>query len=120
MKRDMALVRQLLLLVEQLPYPNLHISLKCPGYQETDIAEHVTLLQEAGLLVAESLPISCFYEWNNVRVTWAGHEFLAVAHDEQRWQTVTQALQQELDTFSFELLHTRLIQAIQQQLDEAS
>jgi hypothetical protein len=87
MKRDMDLIRRILLAAEAMPDAYVH-DLKSPeGYEEHVVAHHIYLLGEAGLMnVAdrshsgsrgpEAMPIS---------ITWAGHEFLDDARDPTRW-----------------------------------
>jgi len=86
MRRDLALVREILLHIESFPYPNQYMTFKLPDYEATVIEYHLYLLIEGQLIQAQRDRRSCFDEWNEVRMTWAGHEFLALAADSTVWQ----------------------------------
>lgn len=62
--------------------------LEIEGYEPSQIAYHVGLLHEAGLLYAEDWTHmdSEFPEWLPARLTWAGHEFLDAARNETTWR----------------------------------
>ena len=86
MKRDMALIRMMLLAVEANPHgfaPKIEI----PGYTQEQIGYHAILLGEAGL--AEVLDMTAMSnespEGSVGRLTWAGHEFLDASRDNQIW-----------------------------------
>lgn len=84
MKRDMDLIRQIVLHVEE--HDNL--SFDIPDYDEQVIAYHVRLLVEAGLLhAATATTLDGRIHLQDVRtaLTWPGHEFLDAARDEGRW-----------------------------------
>jgi len=86
MKRDMDLIREILLAIESdvhgfAPKIELH------GYTQEQINYHAFLLGEAGLLkVADVTSMgSESPEAIIIRLTWSGHEFLDSARDNQRW-----------------------------------
>lgn len=86
MKRDMDLIRAILLTIEEEPHgfaPKIEI----PDYTEEQIKYHAILLGEAGL--AEVVDITPnggkSPEAIITRLTWAGHEFLDSARENQRW-----------------------------------
>lgn len=82
MKRDMELIRKLLLTLENDQLIDL------TKYDEAVVAYHKALLVESGLAygvvsdVAEGLNAVIF------RLTWNGHEFLDAARDETGWRSV--------------------------------
>jgi hypothetical protein len=86
MKRDMDLIRKMLLVVEKHPSgfaPDIEID----GYTQEQIGYHATLLGEAGLAeiinqttMGDKTPHS-----KVIRLTWAGHEFLDAARDNTTW-----------------------------------
>ena len=86
MKRDMDLIRAMLLAIEADPHgfaPKIEIH----GYTQEEIGYHAVLLGEAGLAkvydmtMEESKTPEAIIE----RLTWAGHEFLDSARDNTRW-----------------------------------
>lgn len=83
MKRDMDLIRTLLMNTEALPDTNGH-PISAEGHGAAEICEHVRLAQEAGLLEARFLPGST--ECAVLRLTWAGHEFVDAARESRIWE----------------------------------
>jgi hypothetical protein len=87
MKLDMDLVRKILITLEEHPHGFYNQFIKIEGYSEEQIGYHVTLMEEAGLLLVidathmgsespEAMPN---------RLTWQGHQFLNACRDEGRW-----------------------------------
>src|SRR3989304_4745015 len=76
MKRDMDLVREILLKMEELPMKgdchNIHID----GRSEEEIIYHVRIMHEAGLIEAIDFTATDGVDWRPKRLTYAGHEFL--------------------------------------------
>lgn len=93
MYRDWDLLRHILLFVEPLDYPNEYISIRVEDYGAHDIAYHVAIMKEGGLLEAEENPYSCFIEWSRVRLTWAGHELTDLIRDDAFWENAKQHCQ---------------------------
>jgi hypothetical protein len=86
MKRDMDLIRKMLLAVESDEHgfaPKIEI----PGHTQEQINYHACLLEEAGLVKAIDVTSmgSNSPEAMITRLTWAGHEFLDSARENQRW-----------------------------------
>lgn len=117
MKRDMELVRELLLCVEA----DGNIEKLCEKHGHDVVAGHVAILLDARLIVG-----SLFYDRDQsrrnpdfviVRLTWAGHEFLDNARDETVWNKVTSTIKNAATTASFEvlveMLKTGVLTAIQ-------
>jgi hypothetical protein len=88
MKRDMNLVRAILLAIEASPSGDAPSDLKIEGYAEQQINYHVYVMIEAGLV--EGSDVTTFGspgpEAIASRLTWAGHEFLDAARDDKRWK----------------------------------
>jgi hypothetical protein len=87
MKRDMDLVREILLFVEQqIPYgenaPQVEVVVS--GHTEAEIDYHVGLLQEAGLL--DAIDTREGQGWIVNRLTWSGHEFLDASRSSKLWE----------------------------------
>jgi hypothetical protein len=84
MKRDMDLVRKILLEIERQPFTHGKITLEIEGYSREEISYHVLLLSEANLIEAE-VSARASAEYKPIRLTWQGHEFLESVRDEARW-----------------------------------
>lgn len=86
MKRDMDLIREILLAIESEDH-GFASKIEIPGYTEEQIDYHAYLLGEAGLAKvcdvthqgskSPEAMISC--------LTWSGHEFLDSARENNRW-----------------------------------
>ncbi|EGR3866455.1 DUF2513 domain-containing protein [Vibrio cholerae] len=90
MRRDMDLVRELMLAVEG---HLSHIqSIKFPNYSQDEVYYHIALLIEAGLLKGDCLmvknasmaPAKVYIE----KLTWEGHEFLDDIRKENIWEVI--------------------------------
>ena len=87
MKRDVELIRKMVLAIEDCPSGWAPQQLSFDGYTPAQVGYHAYLLVNAGLV--EGSIVS-----NNVSegpeafihyLTWAGHEFAEAARDETRW-----------------------------------
>ncbi|EGR2221615.1 MULTISPECIES: DUF2513 domain-containing protein [Vibrio] len=88
MKRDMELIRKLLLIMEENPR-----QLEVEGYDKNQVKYHALLLIEAGFLdgnvsdtLANTSVVPSFVSVN--RLTWDGHEFLDNIRKEEVWNTI--------------------------------
>ncbi len=114
MKRDMDLIRKILLAIEAHPEPEYwDVPLNIEGYSNKDIAYHVKLLSEAGLIEARKQEIIGYpTQWEVNALTWAGHEFLEASRDDSRWEKVKRLLLEKTGSLSFEVLKAGLVQAM--------
>jgi len=91
MKRDMDLIRLLLLATEgEEPKPDLS------GYTEAQLVYHSALLIEAKLVHGSSIEDANGEIRTTItaRLTWAGHEFLDAARNDTIWKQATDKLKQ--------------------------
>ena len=109
MKRDIDLVRAILLSVEDGEDSNGHgfMRLNIPGRSREEVSYHVGLLYEAGLVDAANLSAFDGYEWRPERLTWRGREFLDSARDESVWERAKKE-SRKTGNFSFEVLKVAL------------
>ena len=85
MKRDMDLIRAMLLAIEAETSGWAPNELEIPGYTQEQIKYHAVLLGEAGLAdVCDITTGDCPAAIVN-RLTWAGHEFLDASRENQIW-----------------------------------
>jgi hypothetical protein len=90
MKRDMELVRELLIYLDEKPDDKVVDAVEIEGYDRLAINYHLLLLYEAGYIAGE--PVSVTPTGRPVRVLpmrlkWEGHEFLSAARDVSVWKT---------------------------------
>jgi len=89
MKRDMDLVRTILLAIEDQPGPAVAGYLEIPGVELGPLTHHLHLLMDAGYVHAyEARDASTDYGFllQEASLTWAGHEFLDSVRDPEIWQ----------------------------------
>jgi hypothetical protein len=120
-KRDMDLIRAILLEVEKAQYdsPARCIDLDIEGRSREVVSFHVMLLDEAGLIIAGSFKNT----HKPVRLTWDGYEFLDAARDEKLWDRA-KGLVGQAGAMAFEVLQQVLVklalQYVQQAMDKAA
>ncbi|WP_447971379.1 DUF2513 domain-containing protein [Nitrospira sp. M1] len=116
MKRDMELVRKILLDVESLRSSETesYYTPKLDGYSEEEIHYHCALMEEAGLLdvkhrniMGTKFPL-CYPK----RLTWYGHEFLDAARDDGIWTKTVATIKDKTGAMSFDVLLELLKSAI--------
>jgi hypothetical protein len=106
MKRDMDLVRQILIAIEDHEHGFAPEVIEVPGYTEETVGYHLVLMAEAGLIRASDT--TSFGEQSPSalpeRLTWAGHEFIANARNERVWAKVKATVMAKGGSVSFEVL----------------
>jgi hypothetical protein len=85
MKRDMNLVRAILLDIETMNQDSANEELMIDGYDNDQIVYHMSLLVEAGLVKGRVHETSQGPYVRCERLTWQGHEFLDAARDQSVW-----------------------------------
>ncbi|ARQ13149.1 hypothetical protein NXC12_PD00037 (plasmid) [Rhizobium etli] len=101
MKRDMDLIRLLMLKLEALPmrpggaYIISHDNdeVQIPEYSGDEIAYHLRLIQQAGFVTSSNFkPMSGGITFSGF--SWEGHDFLDSVRDPEIWQKTEGALKQ--------------------------
>jgi hypothetical protein len=93
MTRDMELVRKILLAVAANERPLDSMMVRIAGYTPEQVGEHIRQLHEARLLDGNAMmgpdrrP-----RWNELRLTWWGHDFIECARNDTIWRTASDAL----------------------------
>ena len=109
MQRDMALVRKLLLAIEASERPLDTGLVRISNFSNDQIAEHVRILSEAGLVEGVAKTGERGTHWSELRLTWAGHDFIDAARNEQLWRAVTEAINGRTGTASFDVWRAALL-----------
>jgi hypothetical protein len=95
MKRDMDLIRTIMLDLESRAEPALNLSeLTIEGHDDDIVLEHLILLDEAGFI---SMNVEYYLggeppQFLVHRITWTGHEFLAAVRSDKIWAKATKVL----------------------------
>jgi Hypothetical protein (DUF2513)/Restriction endonuclease len=120
MKRDLSLIRKLVLMVEDAPTgwaPKLAVD----EYSESQVGYHAHLLVEAGL--ARGVDVTTHGSEGPqaliTSLTWAGHEFAELARDDDRWNKALGSIINGAQAITFEALKGLLVSAVGPQPDAA-
>lgn len=106
MKRDMDLIREILLAIEAYPQPDAYdLRLSFPGHSEDEVSYQLRLLLDAMMIDAKCLQaMGETDEWAIKGLTWAGHEFLEASRDDRRWNKAKKIILEKTGSFSVEML----------------
>ena len=117
MKRDMELIRALMLKIEG-DAPDDFTDLTVAGYNDDQVNLHLTLLLEAGLAHGQVVEQGMGQTPQAIvdRLTWQGYEFLDNARNEAAWKQVTGKAKAAGATLSLEVLKTLLSVAVKAML----
>lgn len=91
MQRDMDLVREILIVVEDAQWGTVTPA-NLPDHDPAVVAYHIGLMVEAGLIEGQAVramdagPVNGHID----QLTWTGHEFLAAVRNETIWSKVKQ------------------------------
>jgi|SRR5690606_6844585 len=89
MKRDMELIRKILLFLEEddKPFKWKHVVIE--GYDSRIISHHLKILNEANLIEAKPIVATKDREnWMARSLTWEGHEFLDSIKNDTVWKKI--------------------------------
>ena len=119
MKRDMDLIRQLLLKLEVLSDDPLgtflldggSAQLVTEGFSANQITYHLELLEEAGLIICSTKRPMMGVLFR--RVSWAGHDFLDAVQDDDTWSR-TKGVAKQAGGFTVGLLKEFAIGIVKQ------
>jgi hypothetical protein len=108
MIRDMDLVRQILRIMEDRAWSDRG-PIHAEGRSEEEIAYHVKLLHEAGLIEAIDASTRSGLRWVAISLTWDGHEFLDAARDDDRWNRTKTLVKEKAGSVGFEVIRQVLV-----------
>lgn len=118
MKRDMNLIRQILLWTEKQEHAYFSSNPNIEGYTPEQIGYHVYLMGQAGLVqIIDRSAMGMTSPFGIIReVTWAGHEFIDAIKDDALWNKATSTILKEGTSFTFESIKSWLTAQISQTL----
>src|SRR5262245_2726023 len=102
MKRDMQLVREILLAVEA--DTDLNKDFKPAGYPAEAVAYHVRLLIQAKLITSPMETMKSLPFITKPELTWEGHDFLDAARNDTTWNKVIGAIREKAASVPFDVL----------------
>ena len=120
MKRDMDLVREILLQIEQseaTPDRRVEYSHNNSAYTQEEIGYHLGIMKEANLICMDLRYVTGSPTLYEVRgLTWEGHDYLELARPQSRWEEAVKTVREKTDGISFEMLKVVLTQLTKQAL----
>lgn len=109
MKRDMDLVRKILLAIEESEDPFFSSSLQIDGYTDKEIGYHVRIMVDGGLVDAKDSSTFQGEDFLIHGLTWQGHEFLDAARNDTVWNEVKNNLKGQFYTLPFAVVKDLLV-----------
>jgi hypothetical protein len=107
MKRDMELVRAILLDIEAnaSPQGGLNRAVSVDGYDKATITAHVELMiRDAHLIHGKMMKFNTGDETMILGLTWRGHEFIDAARSDTIWSKAKNSILKHGSSVSFDLL----------------
>lgn len=120
MRRDLDLVRKILMYYEEKDVDGMDRTIEMEGYSESLINYHLLLMDEAGLLrcersISSSTP-SRVIKVYPFSLTWSGHEFLSSAKNEGLWGKAKSLSLDKAGILSFDIMKDLLISLAKEKL----
>ena len=99
MKRDMELVRLILLKIEEEYRSTAIYNLNISGYDMETVAYHCKILNEAGLIsdYGAQYADNSLWSFGVGSLTWEGNDFLDKIRDNSQWKKIKDTLQQDIE-----------------------
>jgi len=118
MKRDMDLIRKILLDLENNPPEKLINRLYIVGYSREQINYHLYLMMQAGFIEGYDVTTHNSFgtEIRPQQLTWAGHDFLDACRDEGIWVKAKEKLKSIGGEVPIEVFKVLLIEIMKKQL----
>ncbi len=113
MKRNMQLIRMVMLAAEKNKDPYELVDPKFEGHNETEISYHIALLDDAGLLHGQDRSAIGVFRWSAGALSWTGHEFVEAIRDETVWKEAMDIAGNSDNGAVFEVLQKALIQVLE-------
>ncbi|NCF27594.1 MAG: DUF2513 domain-containing protein [Gammaproteobacteria bacterium] len=113
MKRNMQLIRMVMLAAEKNKDPYELVDPKFEGHNETEISYHIALLDDAGLLHGQDRSAIGVFRWSAGALSWTGHEFVEAVRDEAVWKEALDIAGNSDNGAVFEVLQKALIQVLE-------
>jgi hypothetical protein len=119
MKRDLNLIRQIILTVEVAPTGYLRNDLKIEGFTPEQIGYHSYLIVDAGLATGTDVTTqgNPSPKWIIKHLTSAGHDFADASRDDTAWQKAMGMVKDKGGSVSIDVVKQLLISFIKSQLN---
>jgi Hypothetical protein (DUF2513) len=120
MKRDMELIRKMVLLIEDHPGGSAPSQLTVEGYDGEEVGDHAYLLVDSGLADGTSTShlTSSSPQYRITRLTSAGHDFADRARNQYVWEEVMADIKAKgLTSVTLDILRKLLDKALRKKLE---
>jgi hypothetical protein len=116
MKRDIELIRAILLKSEEQPPDKLLYStnIHVEGFDSATIDGHILLLEEAGLIEVQKAQTANDSPYSIKRLTWDGHDFVSNAKNPSVWKKFRTTLKEKGGTVAWAVMLDLLKQIAKQ------
>ena len=106
MKKDMDLIREILLKIEELYVDTAIYDLTIDGYDMATVAYHCKLLHNAGYIFDYQAQYASneIYTFSVGALTWTGNEYLEKIRDNSRWGKIKNTLIQKGLPFTIDMV----------------
>ena len=108
MKRDMDLVRQILIIMEEDNNPRGSGNIAVPGINSDVMAYHFKILRDAGLIEAIDASSTSGMHFMPTSLTWQGHEFIDAARNDGIWNKAKDIMLKKTGGMSLDVLKVLL------------
>lgn len=113
MKRNIDLIRKLLLYLEEKPDDGIVENLEMNGFSKNEVQYHFILMDQAGLIRCER-SVSSSTSDRVIRVypfslTWQGHEFLEASRNDTFWNKAKELVKSKSGALPIDVLKALLI-----------
>jgi hypothetical protein len=117
-RRDLDLIREIVLAVEDRPAAGATGDIQIDGHTPGEVGYHSYLLVDAGLAkgvdvttMGDSLP-----QWRILHLTSAGHDFADAARSESTWKTATTIVKDKASGITLDVMKQVLISVVKNTL----
>lgn len=105
MKRDLELIKELLIQIEESKAPaRKDVRVIVKGEEPEVISYHIKLMKDAGLIDAEDTSGFNTYRWIPTSLTWDGHEFLDAIRNDTVWSKLKTKLKEQGGNIPFHVV----------------
>ena len=112
MKRDLDLIRKIIIYIEAKPDDHNLDPVEIAGYSRETVSYHLGLLADAGYVEAVNFGGEDQQAWFVKTLTWEGHNFADLLKSESLWNQAKSALLKATGTITIESLKFVLNEAL--------
>lgn len=110
MKRDMELIREILIKVENFEIHQPQ-EIEIEGYSSQQINYHIKMLAQIGFIKAHDFSSFDGELWLPKELTWNGHEFIDSIRNDNVWQKIKEKLGSDVSTLPLTVVSQVAIEA---------